>query len=65
MTRQGVLWVWAAVAVAFVACEALSLVTRRRTASIATVLDLLSAAPLGMVVLFVGWMWLGWHLFAR
>jgi hypothetical protein len=65
MTRQLVLGVWVVVIAGVALCEALSLLDRRRTASIGTLLEVLGASPVRLVALFVGWMWLGWHLFAR
>ena len=65
MTRQLVLGVWALVVAGVLACEPLSVLTRRRTASVTTVLGLLTASPLSAGAVVVGWMWLGWHLFAR
>jgi hypothetical protein len=65
VTREAVLWVWAVVVAGLVLCEPLSLATRRRTASIGTLLAVLGASRLRLVAVFVGWMWVGWHLFAR
>ena len=65
MTRQVALWLWAAVALLLAGCEALSLVSGRRLAGFRKVLDLFSASTLRLVVVFLGWMWLGWHFFAR
>lgn len=65
MTRQLAMWLWALLAALLVGCEALSVATRRRFAGVRKVLDLASASDAGLVVVLLGWMWLGWHFFAR
>lgn len=65
MTRQVVLWVWALVALGLAGCQVLALVTRRRVTDVGGVLSLLAATRWRMVTWFVGWMWVGWHFFAR
>jgi hypothetical protein len=65
MTRLAVLAIWAAIATGFVACEALSLANRRRTAGFDHFLSVIGKGRWRTVPLFVSWMWLGWHFFAR
>ena len=67
MTRQVVLWVWAAVAAAMVGSELAARIrgARPRVANIVDVLAVLSSKTWRLVPVFVAWMWLGWHLFAR
>lgn len=69
MTRHAVLAVWAVIGAGVVACEVAAhlpvTLGRRRLASLSDVLDRLTCRTWSLVVLFVGWMWLGWHLFAR
>lgn len=65
MTRQIVLGIWALVAVLLLACEALSMSTHRRVAGVGDLLRRLSAGRGRLVAVFVGWMWVGWHFFAR
>jgi hypothetical protein len=65
MTRQVVLWLWALSAALLVGCEVVSVVSARRFAGARKVLDLLSATTGRLLVVFLGWMWLGWHFFAR
>ncbi len=65
MTRQAVLWVWVALAVGLGGCQVLAVVTRRRVAGVGGVLALLVATRWRMVACYVGWMWVGWHFFAR
>ncbi|HVA73599.1 MAG TPA: hypothetical protein VNF71_03450 [Acidimicrobiales bacterium] len=66
MTRTAVLAVWAVVAALFAACELVSIATHRRYTGVQGFLDRIGGASnRRLVVLFVGWMWVGWHFFAR
>ena len=65
MTRTLALAVWGILAGLLVACEILSLVTRRRLAGLLETTARLSTPPALRVALLLGWMWLGWHSFAR
>ena len=69
MTRHAVLAVWAVLGAGAVSCEVAArlhvTVGGRRLAALSEVLDRLTARTPSLVVVFVGWMWLGWHLFAR
>lgn len=64
-THFVVLLGWAIVAALVVGCELLSALTGRRFAGLAELLERLTARTGWLVAVFVGWMWLGWHLFAR
>jgi hypothetical protein len=65
VSRNLVLAAWAALAAAGVGIEAASLATRRRIVGAMETLRALSWANAAFVVLFLAWMWLGWHVFAR
>lgn len=65
MTRSMILAAWALGAVLLVGCEVLSLATRRRYVGLAALLRRWTDGRLRLVVFFLGWMWLGWHFFAR
>jgi hypothetical protein len=70
VTRSVVLGVWAAVALSAVSCELaarLRVTVRggRRLASVSDVFDRMTSRRWSVFAAFVGWMWLGWHLFAR
>ncbi len=70
MTRDVVFGLWAAAAAGLVCCELSARWTRpgHRGPVVATAAELLSRASAStwrLVGLFVVWMWLGWHLFAR
>ncbi|HZE15791.1 MAG TPA: DUF6186 family protein [Mycobacterium sp.] len=57
--------VWAVVAGLLIACEVLSWASRRQVANTGRVLDLLTRTTGRMIAMFIGWMWVGWHFFAR
>jgi hypothetical protein len=65
MTRSAVLAGWAFLALLFVACEALSILSRGRFTGLQGLLDRLTRGNVAFAAVFVGWMWLGWHFFAR
>lgn len=66
MTRTVVLVGWAVVALLFVSCQVISMVTHRRYAGAQDLMDRLTGGSTPrMVAIFVGWMWVGWHFFAR
>lgn len=64
MTRDAVLAVWAALAAGLLSCEVLA-VLGRGVAGVGTFLGAVSKTPTRRLVYFVGWMWVGWHFFAR
>jgi hypothetical protein len=57
--------IWALCAALLVACEVLGRVWRDRFAPASSFLGSLSGTRVRALALFVGWMWLGWHFFAR
>ena len=65
MIRTLVLVGWAIVAAGFVFCEVISLADPARVAGLGEVLRRLSGSRWRLVIVFPGWMWLGWHFFAR
>lgn len=46
-------------------CEVLALVSRGRYSGLQGVMDHLGKTSPRLVAVFVGWMWVGWHFFAR
>jgi hypothetical protein len=56
---------WIALGVVFLALQILAAATRRLFPGVGTALDRIVALPAGRVVVALGWMWLGWHVFAR
>lgn len=65
MTRDLWLAAWAAVAALGVTAEVASLVTHGRRPGALQSLRALTWGNVRLVVVFLAWMWLGWHLFAR
>jgi len=65
MTRVVCLAVWAAIGASLVGCELFAVLTRGRTAGAGRVLKTMTNGRIQTLLLFVGWMWLGWHFFAR
>lgn len=65
MIRTMCFAIWAFSAFLLLGCEMLSIYSRGKVPGGARVLEILSSKPYRVGVLFVGWMWLGWHLFAR
>jgi hypothetical protein len=65
MTSALVYAVWALLGAALLALWAWSSTDRAPLARPSVVLVRLASGPLLRVVLVVGWMWTGWHLFAR
>lgn len=65
MTRSLVLTGWVLVLALFVATEVISRRSHGRYGTLAAVRDrVLRPLPV-FAVTFVGWLWLGWHFFAR
>jgi hypothetical protein len=64
-TRDWTLVVWAALAVAFAALVVISHLSEGRLPTLSSTIRRLTARPVGRGLLLVGWMWLGWHAFAR
>lgn len=65
MTRMVVLTVWAVLAAAVVICVALGVGSGRVLPTFGALVDRVTCRWPGRVLLVLGWMWLGWHFFAR
>jgi hypothetical protein len=65
MMRAVFLGVWAAVALALVVCEVAAVVRHDRQAGFGELLRRLVGNWRRMIAVYLGWMWLGWHFFAR
>ncbi len=63
--RVGSFVVWGVLALWVVALEVLAWRGRAGVGRPGPLLLRLFRVPWGRAVLLVGWMWLGWHLFAR
>jgi hypothetical protein len=56
---------WAALAAVVVAAVAASHLSRLRLERLSVVVRRIEANRAGYVAVLLGWMWLGWHFFAR
>ena len=56
---------WLAAAAALAACEAAGRLSDRSWPTLAQLVRGLRARAAGRIILGVGWLWLGWHTFAR
>lgn len=65
MTRTVVLVVWAVLAGVVAVCVILGIGPRRRVPTVGALIDRGTHRLVWRVLLIVGWMWLGWHFFAR
>jgi hypothetical protein len=62
--RLATIVVWVALALVVLGLEAVAVATHR-LAGIGAALGRLARPPAGRLVVALGWMWLGWHVFAR
>ena len=62
---QWTLAVWAVLGLVVAAGIGWSVLSGGRVPGPGTLVAWITARPVGRIVLVVGWMWLGWHLFAR
>ncbi len=63
--RDGTLVVWALLGAVLAAGQIAALVTRGRFPGLGSLVERVTAGPAGRILLVLGWMWLGWHAFAR
>lgn len=56
---------WAVLVAGFVALQVRALVRRERFATVGDALALLLRSRAARALLLLGWLWLGWHVFAR
>ena len=64
-SRDLTLAVWAALALLAVLLALVSLVRPHLVSTPRSFLAVIARNPFGRFLLPLGWMWLGWHLFAR
>jgi hypothetical protein len=63
--RHVTLVVWALLGAAVVAGQVIAVASRGRLPGLGTLVQRLTASRAGQILLVLGWMWLGWHAFAR
>lgn len=66
MSSADVAWaVWAALGAVVAVGQLVAARSRGHRPGLGAVAELLAAHPATRVVVVLGWMWLGWHAFAR
>jgi hypothetical protein len=63
--RHATLLVWGALGLITLACQFAVSMSKGRLPSLLAVVRRLTSFRLGRWILVLGWMWLGWHSFAR
>lgn len=63
--RQWTFFGWGMVGLAVVIALAVTLLSKGRVPGPGALVRRITANPSGRILLLLGWMWLGWHLFAR
>ncbi len=63
--RDATLVVWVALGVAVVACQIAAARSKDRLPGFGALLGRLTESRVGRGLVVLGWMWLGWHAFAR
>jgi hypothetical protein len=64
-TRSTTLLVWALLGAGVIGVQIGALVTKGRLPTFNALLHRLTAFRIGQIAMILGWMWLGWHAFAR
>jgi hypothetical protein len=64
-TRDWTLAVWGLVGLGVVICLLVTTVSKGRIPTLGATMRRITSSRVGRVVLVIGWMWLGWHAFAR
>jgi hypothetical protein len=57
--------VWACLGAALFICIALSQLSPERLPTLGSIVSRIQSHKVGRALLALGWMWLGWHAFAR
>jgi hypothetical protein len=57
--------VWGLLGSGVAVCVIAAILTRGRFPTLGTIVSRITASRTGQGLLVVGWMWLGWHAFAR
>jgi hypothetical protein len=64
-SRDATLLVWGLLAALVIVVQLAAAITKGRLPGFGGLLHRLIVPRIGWVVIVVGWMWLGWHAFAR
>ena len=65
MTRDVSLLIWVVLAIALVGCQLVATLSHGSRLGVVGLVRIVSASFVVRVLLALGWMWLGWHAFAR
>ena len=63
--RTATFVVWAVLAAGVVATQLTAVASRGRWPTLADLARAATSHPVGRGIVLLGWMWLGWHAFAR
>jgi hypothetical protein len=63
--RDWTMAVWGLVGFGVVICLLVTALSKERIPTLGATVGRITASRAGRVVLVIGWMWLGWHAFAR
>jgi hypothetical protein len=63
--RHATLVVWAVLGAGVVGAEIVAALSGGRFPRVGTLVTKVTVSPVGRGILVLGWMWLGWHAFAR
>lgn len=63
--RDATLLVWGGLGLIILACQFAVSVSKGRLPSLVTVVGRITSTQSGRWLFLLGWMWLGWHAFAR
>ena len=64
-SHEATLAVWAALGIVVVLLQAGAIASRGRFPGLGSAVKVLTARPVGRVLMVLAWMFLGWHAFAR
>jgi hypothetical protein len=64
-TRDVTLLVWGVLAAGVLGLQIAAAISKGRLPGFGALLHRITVPRLGWIVAVVGWMWLGWHAFAR
>jgi hypothetical protein len=65
ISRHTTLVVWAVLGAGVVGCQIVAALSGGRIPGLGTVIRRITVSPVGRSAFVLGWMWLGWHAFAR
>lgn len=64
-SRDWALVVWGLLGIGVVTCLVATALSEERFPTLGVTVRRITASRVGRVAMVIGWMWLGWHAFAR